>query len=223
MDEVAQWAYTVITRARTQLCFLTEHTFAPPARVPVAAERMKMPPTFAAPVDEPGEPQAPVLTDDIPDNPVSPAVESYIASMPPGRHLPTEALLNQFCATLEGKIGQWVAEQSMSTVKILDAVLGKMVECLEKASGVNEHAQYQLSNTLEKLLGQGVQVRSAPYTVEIRTQTPQGFQVMFHLTKESAAELAQATEALLAWLHSSGYGAPSVHAAPLTEADGIPF
>jgi exodeoxyribonuclease-5 len=174
MDEVAQWAYTVITRARTQLCFLTEHTFAPPARVPVAAERMKMPPTFAAPVDEPGEPQAPVLTDDIPDNPVSPAVESYIASMPPGRHLPTEALLNQFCATLEGKIGQWVAEQSMSTVKILDAVLGKMVECLEKASGVNEHAQYQLSNTLEKLLGQGVQVRSAPYTVEIDVSLDQG-------------------------------------------------
>jgi hypothetical protein len=180
-------------------------------------------PTFRAPADETPDPLAPPLTDDIPEVPVSPAVESYIASMPPGPVIGQEALLNQFCATLEARMVQWVAEQSMSTVKILDAVLVKMVECLEKASGVNEHAQYQLSHTLEKLLGQGMQVRGAPYTVELAARTPQGFAVTFRLTKESAADLASATEALVGWLVQSGYGVPSVHAAPLTEADGIPF
>jgi hypothetical protein len=132
-------------------------------------------------------------------------------------------MLNRFCATLEGKIGQWVAEQSISTVKVLDAVLVKMVECLEKASGVNEHAQYQLSNTLEKLMTQGIQVRGAPYTVELQARTPQGFAVLFRLTKESAQDLAQATEAVVGWMQQAGYSVPMGGVPPLTEADGLPF
>lgn len=182
-------------------------------------------PTFVAapePQAEHTEPLVP-LTDDIPEVPVSAAVAAAIQSMPPGPVLPPDAMLNQFCATLEGKIGQWVAEQSLSTVKVLDAVLVKMVECLEKASGVNEHAQYQLSNTLEKLLGQGMQIRGAPYTVELQARTPQGYAVTFRLTKESAQDLAQATEAVVGWMQQAGYTVPMGGVPPLTEAEGLPF
>jgi hypothetical protein len=64
-----------------------------------------------------------------------------------------------------------------------------------------------------------VQLRGAPYTVEIRAQTPHGFQVAFRLTKESSADLAQATDALVSWLAGSGYGVTMPH----TDPDGLPF
>lgn len=219
MDEMAQWTYTAITRARTQIAFLTSHTFERPASVPVSQGVLSMPPTFSAPSADPQEPEPAPVSGDIPETPVSPPVAAFIASMPPGPVLPEGALLHQFCATLEAKMTQWVADQSVSTMKALDAVLGKMVECLDKVAVANDHAQYQLSHTLEKLLGQGVQLRGAPYTVEIRAQTPHGFQVAFRLTKESSADLAQATDALVSWLAGSGYGVTMPH----TDPDGLPF
>jgi hypothetical protein len=43
--------------------------------------------------------------------------------------------------------------------------------------------------------------------------------VAFRLTKESSADLAQATDALVSWLAGSGYGVTMPH----TDPDGLPF
>ena len=244
-QDLQQWLYTALTRAKQCVGFLTHHVFTKTAQVsvgltpwpdaagctpghkefPTMDDNVQVPPSqpsrlapmFVAsppPADDDGTevPFTP-MTDDIPEVPVPASVVAAIATetLPP--HLNQNGMVDATMALIEGKMTDWVASQSTSTLKVLDQVYGHVAACLDKIAVANDHAQYQLANAFERLSSHGVQLRGAPYTVEVRAVTPQGFAVAFRLTKESAAEVASATEALLAWLQSSGYRVP----------DGVPF
>jgi hypothetical protein len=164
-----------------------------------------------APLHEQPEP------DDIPDVETPPAlVEAILAPQPDApdpappptlEHQEHEALLVGFCQHLSRRLEQNVLEHHKSVMATMDAVCDVVRKWAESTLQGNEHAAYQLSNSLETLGDRGLVVVQNPYQATIQVRSPQGYLVTVHLAKREANELLDALGVLLPWLQAQHYTA----------------
>lgn len=157
----------------------------------------------------------PPVPDDIPDPLVPPAVlEAARAAVVPG-DVPAltpdlkvyEALLHGFCQHLQQRLDTGMLEQHKQAMRVLDSVTSAVKDWIEGKCLQSDHASYQLSGILEKLIAQGVQLRQDPYEARVQARSPQGFVVQMQVRKTSGDELVAALPLLLAWMQAQGYQA----------------
>jgi exodeoxyribonuclease-5 len=243
-EQLTQWAYTAVTRAKTTLGLLTSFTFlteqealmariAPPS-APLLTELPTELPTSSEtdPLASPPEvtppevsPVADILDvdDDIPEVVVP---ETLAATLqPPTPALPGlpagagayDAILQGFAQHMQRHLLQAMQEVGQATQRQVeqsarayhhDAMesLQQVCEAVKKwidaaTKEPNEHALYQLANTL----AQGVLLRGDPYRASVQAVSPEGFGVTIHVAKQDTGELVTALPALLAWMKEQGY------------------
>jgi len=199
--DLAQWTYTAITRAKTCLCFLTQHHFT--AAVP---ERTIMP-TETPALPEPDDIPEPVVPAEALESPATPAAVPPEIAAP---LLPTsareDAVLHAFCMRWQG----FMSEYHTSLMKTMDETMLAMRRWVETTTQANEHQGYQFANALEALAKHAPPAPAPgyPYAVQVLAQSPQGYSVTLTVQKPDAGELVAALDALLPWLQSTGYLAP---------------
>lgn len=229
-DELAQWSYTAITRAKETLGLLTNYHFLA-EEPPMAAPKVQPPsspmlnnepepvqdasldPLFPMLNNKPEPIQdasldpllltAPPEPDDIPD-PVVPASASPTLPAVPDIQL-YEALLQGFCQHLQRRLDNDVMDHHRGVMRALDSVCQTVKSWMEGMAQGNEHAQYQLSDALLKLQQQGLQLRHDPYTVDVQATSPHGYPVTFHIAKSTAPELLAELPDVVAWLANNSY------------------
>lgn len=219
-QEIAQWAYTAITRAKTTLYFLTTHVFTPQGD-PMASPKVA-PPSAPLMTDPPPSPLDP--PDDIIDPVVPPATVAALTPVPPPPEVPDtlrpfEPLMQGFLQVvlrdLQNKMGDYHSDlksrlgamdgEHLRLCATLETIVKLAQQAVTAAGERNEHAAYQLSDALLKLQEHGVKLRGEPYTVQVESTTPEGYRVTFTAHKEDPGTLLDAVQALVAWLAQQGY------------------
>lgn len=211
-EEIAQWTYTVITRAKETLAFLSVHAF-------FAAEEKVMAPKIAPPSSPMLGNSVQDASDDIADPAIPPPLEAALTTMeaslkdkatpempPPlpahfGEH---EALLQGFCQHLLHRLETQGQEYYRAGSKAIDQVWHTTKEFVESLRGQNEHALYQFSDTLLKMQEQGISLRHDPYTAELRLLSPNGFSVLIRIAKPSQQDLLAELKELTDWCANVG-------------------
>jgi exodeoxyribonuclease V len=213
-DEIAQWAYTAITRAKTTLCFLTRHAFTTDTEESI----MAAPKNTIAPPSSPllgqVEPATPLTLepdpfepepDDIPPVKTPQAVVDAIT--PTAEWLNHEALLQGFMQHFQGKIEPWLRDtckEAMSCIEDMQGYTKRLVE-------VDQEKLRQAETALEQRLGttapQERQVRHDPYEIHVEALSPQGYPVSITVRKASAEELLVELPDVLGWLAENHYEA----------------
>jgi exodeoxyribonuclease-5 len=218
LEELKQWTYTALTRAKTQLLFLTQYTFTPPQETPMATPKTPPPsPEQAAllATPDPLREDSPLLASPVPDvedipEPVLPdAILTDIANPPPPTLSPLREdwlpMLQGFCQHLQHRLEDGVAEMNRQLLQTMDACCLSLKNMRDLAVEHNEHAQYQLSDALLKLHEQGLQLRQDPYQASVRAVSPQGFEVTLTLAKPDREALTTALPLVLEWMAAQGW------------------
>jgi hypothetical protein len=216
LEELKQWTYTAITRAKERLLFLTQYTFMPPQETPMAAP--KTPPIEETPLlatPGPLSEEAPLLASPVPDvddipEPVLPeALLPSLATPPPPTLPPLRddwlPMLQGFCQHLQHRIDADVMEHHRGVMQALDAVCHTVKTWMEGIVQQNEHAQYQFSDALLKLQEHGLQLRQDPYQARVRALSPQGYEVTIQMPKPDREALTTALPLLLEWMAEQGW------------------
>jgi len=220
-----RWAYTAITRAKSSLVFLMQHTFTPPESEDVMAEKIAPP---SAPFLTETPPIPAPEPDDIPD-PVTPdAVLAAVAPLPAsfGEH---EALLQGFAQHLQAIMHRWMLEEHHTLASGMDATLTGIRDWAKTVFASNEHASYQLSDALLKIQEGGLTLRGEPYKLRVQVVSSQGFPVTIEVMKPDAEQLIAGLEGLLTWLAEAGFHSGRRAAVPVAvgraddDDDEIPF
>ena len=168
--------------------------------------------TQEAPQEPLGAAQAAAFVpDDIPDPVIPAALLEAVTAIAPPTLTPDlkvyEALLHGFCQHLQQRLDTGMLEQHKQAMRVLDSVTSAVKDWIEGKCLQSDHASYQLSGILEKLIAQGVQLRQDPYEARVQARSPQGFVVQMQVRKTSGDELVAALPLLLAWMQAQGYQA----------------
>jgi hypothetical protein len=232
--ERAQWTYTAITRAKDTLVFLTHHTFERTTQMPPKSGPLSTPmlpaPLAETPALLPATEPVTDAPDDVADPPVPPEAlrMPQDASIPPGgaprkgeapdadwaaHEAQIHAFLEHFQHTVRDLVTEEIAALRGSLVqdaKSLDAhhdkILAFLKDWAQQVGTASEHAQYQLSHTLEKCATEGLPVLSPPYQAVVQAVSPQGYPITLTMTKTGVTALVEEVERLLPWLQKQGYG-----------------
>ena len=221
-DELAQWAYTAITRAKDMLCFLTHHYFE--RHEGMAAPKEKEP-KLAPPSTPMLQDWTPTAADDIADPPVPvEALQETAQNAPESSQLPDqpeilptgppappdalwrqhEALVQSCCNMLIHNFHQALQDAVNTADKIYGSILQTAGARIETQAAANEHAQYQFSSALEQLLQHGL-TTAPPYQATVQALSPAGFPVTLTITKRDTQDLIAALPALMGWLQEQQY------------------
>lgn len=231
--DLAQWAYTAITRAKDTLCFLTKHVF----------ERSSMPTKLAPP-------SAPMLTsqethpvlEDIPDPVVPVEALENTAQEAPGSTIATgkgpdtsqeapskfnehEALLHGFCQDVGRRMLETLRDglQAVAATVMQEAVqehhrnedvfLGMVKKFVEAQQLETSHVSYALAKALTDLQAHGLGCLGAPYTATIHAATPGvGYPVTLTVAQHTPGHLIAALGTLFAGLQEAGMQAAQAQA-----------
>jgi exodeoxyribonuclease V len=225
-EELAQWTYTAITRAKATLSLLTTYDFLATKEPTMAAPKTPVPSRSLVPEEPPSpdvlfdDAHAPVILepepDDIPDPVVPVTLQDTLKNAPGSTQGPPglpavpdialyEALLHGFCQHLQRRLDNDVMDHHRGVMRALDSVCQTVKTWIEGTTQANEHAQYQLSDALLKLPQQGLRLRHDPYTVDVQAVSPQGYPITFHLAKDTAPELLAELPDVVAWLANNQY------------------
>jgi exodeoxyribonuclease-5 len=228
-EEIAQWTYTAITRAKETLCFLTMHRFlaerdSMPAKLtpPSAPILNTMKPDPLAADHGPATPLTlepdPVNADldDIADPPTPAPVQAAIQpprspaeapAPPPQGWSEHEALLQGFLGAVQKPLREALLREIKNFGDTADVTFQALRKWVDTAGQAGDHALYQLSNTIEKLQHDGLQLRHDPYMVEVCATSPEGFPVRFTIAKETPGAMLDELPEVLGWLGEHGYKA----------------
>lgn len=111
------------------------------------------------------------------------------------------ALLVGFCQAVQTELMTGVETQFKAFLHCIDATWQHMQKNLQH----NEHAQYQLSDTLLKLQVQGLVIMQNPYRARVQAVSPGGYLVELEIVKTDAETLMNSVTGLLGWLESNKY------------------
>lgn len=222
MDEIAQWTYTAITRAKEQLIFLTSHTFMPVQGVTMPPKEMKPP---SAPmigiIPETVLQLAPEEPDDIPD-PVVPEGTAEVSSLvqepregdKAPQTLPSLApaipdslvpLAHGFCQYVQGLLGKQLDDAGVKMARSVEQTTNDMATFTKGVLASNEHASYQLSDALAKMQEGGLPLLSPPYQAVLRVETSAGYPLSLTITKSTSGALIEELGKVEGWLQANGY------------------
>lgn len=219
-EEIAQWAYTAITRAKQTLCFLTQHRFTTPQEeIPMAEKRDRVaPPSAPMMTEAPASPLEtaaamhdadPGILDDIPDPRTPPSVTAAIETPPIDVQtiMPTspreDAVLHAFIQ----RQNAWLTAQHKYSGDFMDSMLNACKRWMETMIAQQERESSTLAQTLTTALAQGLQVTGSPYAVTVQALSPQGYVVAFRVEKGDAGSLVDEVQRLTAWLAAQQYTA----------------
>jgi exodeoxyribonuclease-5 len=208
--ELAQWAYTAITRAKNTLVFLTQHTFLSQEASTMAAPTKATPPSAPllnntplktaqdAPQDDIADPALPVgLADKLtPATAIAPPVAT------PDKFGEHEALLQGFAQHIRNIIMAEFRTYAQDASKSID----EMYTYTKKALDGDLEKVRRSESVLDKM-AQGLQVRHDPYEASIQAMSPEGFVVTVGIKKSDPEALVENLPSLVAWLAESGYTA----------------
>lgn len=203
-DELAQWAYTAITRAKNTLCFLTVHHFTAEKETPMAAPHDTIAPPSAPLLGTPPEPVRPE-PDDIPEPVTPPAVVAAVTPTP--AWLDHEALLQGFMQHFQSKVTAWLTDtgkDAMACVEDMHAYIKRQIELdHDKVT----HAETALDKLITQALTQGLPLRSDPYELQVEAVSPHGYPLRVIVRKASAEELLTELPDVMDWLAAHQYEA----------------
>src|SRR5215470_9573672 len=163
-----------------------------------------MTPEMIAPPSAPMLTLAPDPQDDIQD----PAVPETLAqTLQEAQHAPHpetptpawqqhEALLQGFCQHLQHQITVFLVQETKGLFQTFDAMALTMRDCLAKVTESNEHATYQLANTLAQVQEHGLPLRHDPYVATVSAISQHGFPVTIQVAKQDVSDLISALPAL---------------------------
>ena len=217
LEEFHRWSYTAITRAKQALVFVATHTFVREG-APVMADATSRD-LLADPLHDPPElversttPPLEDALDDIPEPIVPATLLKAVTPEEPSRPLAAvasfgehEALLHGFCQHLQKRLDASVMDQHKQAMRVLDSVTTAVKDWIEGKCLQSDHASYQLSGLLEKLMAQGVQVRHDPYQASVQALSPQGFVVQLHLRASTTGAVVEELPQMLGWMKEQGY------------------
>ena len=212
-EEIAQWCYTAITRAKTQLRFLTQHRF--DAEETIMPRKDTLQTSTLTDLSDSAQvlanPDPDILDDsnDIPDPQMPPSVQGALAVSAPmvADMLPTtmreDAVLHAFCQRLQ----TWMTEHHTYSGNFMDATVSAckqwmqtMIERQTKQDGI-------LAQTVAQGFAQGLQVTGSPYAVTVQALSPAGYVVQFRVEQPTADALIDEVERLTGWLAARLYTA----------------
>ena len=232
-DDHTQWTYTAITRAKTLLGFLTQHSFLG------SMKGTAVPVTMEVPNDAPANDPVLIVEDpneaDVPD-PVVPAAAldpldeiQYNVSpamidraMAAAEPLPPTVppipenlipLAHGFCQYLQAQFGAKLEESAIRMTKEVSTTVDGMLHYAQGVLQNNEHVGYQLSDALLKVLEGGIKIVRPNYQLVIHAVTPAGLPLTLTVTKDTSAELVEELGRLEGWLGANGYTALAAVAA----------
>ena len=209
-EEIAQWCYTAVTRAKTQLRFLTQHRF--------DAEETIMPPkspmltstlTDLSQLAQVVPPPDRDILDDIPDPQMPTSVQAALAVPAPviADMLPTtmrdDAVLHAFCQRLQA----WMTEHHTYSGNFMDATVNACKRWMETMIERQTHQDGVLAQTVAQGFAQGLQVTGSPYAVTVQALSPAGYVVQFRVEQPTASQLIDEVERLTGWLAAQHYTA----------------
>jgi exodeoxyribonuclease-5 len=224
-DEHRQWAYTAITRAKTQVRFLTMPRFIIPEETATMAQMTlnstgKLPATqtpldamaaatvvqaAADDITDPVVPPGTVLPAGEPQE-VVPGAPSTLPTLPQGGL----ALLQGFAQHATRALEQWCLQYHKQTMVSVEDTLRYLREWMEGVSQHNEHAMYSLGSALAKIQEDGVKVLNPPYQAVVQVLSPAGLPITLTVAKGSSAELIDDLGRLEVWLAANGYSPGAV-------------
>lgn len=175
------------------------------------------------------QPMVPIiLTDDIEDPPVPPGTtdeaDPYPDS-PQGQNAPTatpggstvpslpEGLLplaHGFCQYLQAKLDKELTDSGIKMARVVDTTITAMADYTKGVLACNEHASYQISDALLKVLERGFTISGAPYTATVTALNADGFAVTLTIHKHESSSLVEELQRLLPWMRAQGFTSASV-------------
>ena len=213
-EEIAQWAYTAVTRAKTRLRFLTQHRFTTeeesmPAKQRSTTSESELPPALLPPIpasprrDADGDEIIPFgPEDDIPEPEMPPSFQAALAVPAPAiaEMLPTtmqeDAVLHAFCQRLQ----QWMTEHHTYSGTFMDNMVNACKRWMETMIAQQHRDEATLVKVVLTALDAGLEVRGSPYAVTVQALTPAGYVVQFRVEQPTADALIDEVERLTGWL-----------------------
>jgi hypothetical protein len=138
--------------------------------------------------------------------PRSPA-EAPAPAPPPQGWSEHEALLQGFLGAVQKPLREALLSEIKNFGDTADVTFQALRKWVDTAGQAGDHALYQLSNTIEKLQHDGLQLRHDPYMVEVCATSPEGFPVRFTIAKTAPGAMLDELPQVLGWLGEHGYKA----------------
>jgi hypothetical protein len=234
-EELAQWTYTALTRAKTHLRFLTQHTFTPPQErtsmaskplTPTADSVLTLTPdpepdaepraddtahTLSAEeeaifgADDISDPAVPLRLQEALHPPPPPPPPAPDPAVPPDRFGEHEALLQGFLQYFTTRFDDAVTTSVKEITKTVDGIYEFVHQQMQIQREKAQSAETLLDTLTTKAVTQGIQLRQDPYTVTVQALSPQGFPVALTLAKHDSEAVVEELEALTQWLAQHGY------------------
>lgn len=121
-----------------------------------------------------------------------------------------EAVLHGACDVMIGKLTKFMTEASTSQIACQSAIFDFLKDWVAKQVAANEHAQYQLSSTLDNCQKHGFGMLGAPYTGTICAVSPHGFPLSITIAQRDQDALSHALGEMMTTLSGFGCTPPQV-------------
>jgi hypothetical protein len=100
---------------------------------------------------------------------------------------------------------QHATDYHNGAITFLHEVCQAVKAWIEATTIQGDHAAYSLTQVLASLTEHGLQIKSAPYHVEIQALAPAGYPIKITIAKDNAGELVTELQNVIAWLNAQSY------------------
>ena len=164
-----------------------------------------VPPSLAAEAmdaDTPGvPPEAPTTAQEPAGGSTPPAMAATIPPVPDGL-LP---LAHGFCQYVQAQLTAQLTDAGVKMARDVDKTITAMADYTKGVLASNEHASYQISDALLKIMEHGFTISGAPYTATVSAVNTDGFTVTLTIQKHEASSLVEELQRLLPWMQGQGF------------------